>query len=468
MSPTNAPGYVGNLSADQEAKLRQLWSIILKLNEISPPGFQDVTLENQQDKPQPVHRRSSSLTKTVSNTSNSNYPSDLNDILLGLGVNSSELKTIRDCLNRTSIEEIRRSLLSTAKQDHPDALLLRFIRARKWDISKSLAMMLEALVWRVKEQHVDEKVVANSELQALKESQNKSKAQEAKAADTFLAQMRMGKCYVRGTDRAGRPIGIVKARLHNPKAQSEEVIKRYILHVIESTRLLLVPPVESVNIIFDMTGFSLSNMEYAPVKFLIDCFQANYPESLGVMLIHNAPWVFSGIWKIIKGWMDPVIVSKVDFTYTAKDLEKHIAPEQLVKELGGQDQYEYEFVEPTDGENEKMADVTTRDALLAEREKIGEDLLRVTAEWIDAVKEKDSEKVSSAKQRRHQVIGNMRLNYWKLDPYVRGRGHLDRVGVIREGGKISFHPEAEPEETHETKALEVEHIETTQSQTVNA
>lgn len=30
------------------------------------------------------------------------------------------------------------------------------------------------------------------------------------------------------------------------------------------------------------------------MKFLIDCFQANYPESLGVMLIHNAPWVFSG------------------------------------------------------------------------------------------------------------------------------------------------------------------------------
>jgi hypothetical protein len=34
-------------------------------------------------------------------------------------------------------------------------------------------------------------------------------------------------------------------------------------------------------------------MEYPPVKFIIKCFEANYPESLGVLLIHNAPWVFS-------------------------------------------------------------------------------------------------------------------------------------------------------------------------------
>lgn len=47
-------------------------------------------------------------------------------------------------------------------------------------------------------------------------------------------------------------------------------------------------------IIFDMTNFTLANMDYAPVKFIIKCFEANYPESLGAVLIHNAPWIFSG------------------------------------------------------------------------------------------------------------------------------------------------------------------------------
>lgn len=48
-------------------------------------------------------------------------------------------------------------------------------------------------------------------------------------------------------------------------------------------------------VLFDMTGFTLGNMEYNPVKFILKCFEANYPESLGMMLIHNAPWVFSGL-----------------------------------------------------------------------------------------------------------------------------------------------------------------------------
>ena len=34
--------------------------------------------------------------------------------------------------------------------------------------------------------------------------------------------------------------------------------------------------------------------DYTPVKFMIKCFEANYPESLGVILVHKAPWVFQG------------------------------------------------------------------------------------------------------------------------------------------------------------------------------
>ena len=55
-----------------------------------------------------------------------------------------------------------------------------------------------------------------------------------------------------------------------------------------------------------MSNFSLSNMDYTPVRFMIKCFEANYPESLGVVLVHKAPWIFQGIWKVIKGWLDPV------------------------------------------------------------------------------------------------------------------------------------------------------------------
>lgn len=44
-----------------------------------------------------------------------------------------------------------------------------------------------------------------------------------------------------------------------------------------------------------MTGFSMANMDYTPVKFMIKCFEANYPESLGAVLVHNSPWLFQGL-----------------------------------------------------------------------------------------------------------------------------------------------------------------------------
>jgi hypothetical protein len=35
-----------------------------------------------------------------------------------------------------------------------------------------------------------------------------------------------------------------------------------------------------------------SPQDYPPIKFIIKCFEANYPESLGAVLVHKAPWIF--------------------------------------------------------------------------------------------------------------------------------------------------------------------------------
>ena len=39
----------------------------------------------------------------------------------------------------------------------------------------------------------------------------------------------------------------------------------------------------------------LTDQDYGPVKFMIKCFEANYPESLGVVLVHKSPWIFHSI-----------------------------------------------------------------------------------------------------------------------------------------------------------------------------
>lgn len=54
------------------------------------------------------------------------------------------------------------------------------------------------------------------------------------------------------------------------------------------------------------------------------------------MLIHNAPWVFQGIWKLLAPMLDPVVRAKVEMTKSTEDLLVHISKEHLVKELGGE------------------------------------------------------------------------------------------------------------------------------------
>jgi hypothetical protein len=158
--------------------------------------------------------------------------------------------------------------------------------------------------------------------------------------------------------------------------------------------------------------------------------------------------------------MDPEIAAKVQFTNSVADLEKFIARDQIVKEMGGAENWEYEYIEPSADENSRMDDTTTRDALKSERQSIGEEFLSATSTWIDASKSKDPAKVQSSESERDYLVERLRVNHWKLDPYVRARLWLDRIRVIQDGGKIDFYPKDTPVESEDlSKESKIEHLE---------
>ena len=186
-----------------------------------------------------------------------------------------------------------------------------------------------------------------------------------------------------------------------------------------------------------MTHFTMANMDYAPVKFMIKVFEANYPESLGAIVVHKAPWIFQGIWKIIKGWLDPVVAAKVHFTGDVKDLEAFIPRSQIIKELGGDEDWEYTYVEVKDGENDMMKDEATKEKLMTERMADVKEYETKTFEWLD------SSGAAEPKEKRDEIARRLHDNYWQLDPYVRARSLYDRVGMIAPGGKVHFYPNHE-------------------------
>jgi len=349
-----------------------------------------------------------------------------------------ETKAYHETLAKHAPEEIRATIWSMVKHDHPDALLLRFLRARKWDEHKALVMLMSCMNWRADESHVDDDIMVNGEKQAF-EHEAGTNAELKQAGVDFLSQMRSAKTYIHGVDKSGRPISIAHARLHKAGDQSQESLERYTVYLIETSRLMLTPPADTGCVMFDMTGFSLANMDYAPVKFMIKCFEANYPESLGVVLIHKAPWVFQGVWKVIRGWLDPVVASKVHFTNSAKDLEEFIDKDRIPTFLDGPEDWTFKYKEPVPGENDRMQDTVTRDKLLQEREGLYKDFEAHTVAWIH---EGGAEKRKALLMERNGVAKKLRQQYWQLDPYIRARSFYDRIGIIKGDGTVDHYPES--------------------------
>jgi hypothetical protein len=154
----------------------------------------------------------------------------------------------------------------------------------------------------------------------------------------------------------------------------------------------------------------------------------------------------------------------VHFLSGAKDLEKMVPQSQIIKELGGEEDWEYEYMEPKPNENDRLKDAITRESILAERKKLGDELFTLTAEWIS------SSKSDPWPARRDEVITKLRENYWQLDPYVRARSILDRTGVIKEGGSIDFYPTTVSASTQvdEKPKIVTEHVDNVQVSAVAA
>jgi hypothetical protein len=176
---------------------------------------------------------------------------------------------------------------------------------------------------------------------------------------------------------------------------------------------------------------------------------------------------YPGFWKIIHGILDPVVASKVHFISGAKELEQLVPKKHIIKELGGEKDWEYEYIEPTPQENDKLKDTDTRDEILARRKKLGDELFGLTAESIL------KPEAEALKDRRDEVIKKLRENYWELDPFVRSRTVLDRTGVIKPGGQIDFYPEEAQAQTQteveaEKPSVMTDHVEETQSTAVAA
>ncbi|TFK45472.1 hypothetical protein OE88DRAFT_1211080 [Heliocybe sulcata] len=212
-----------------------------------------------------------------------------------------------------------------------DAMLLRFLRARKFDVAKSKAMLLAAEQWR-KDFGVDD-IVKNFDFK------------EKEEVDKYYPQ-----CYHK-IDKDGRPVYIERLGKLDIKAlYSVTTMDRQVKRLVYEYEKFLTDrlpacskavghPVETSCTILDLKGVSVTSFwkvkDYVSQASSIG--QNYYPETMGKFYIINSPWGFSTVWNAIKVWLDEVTVSKIDIlgsNYLDKVLLQ-IPPENLPKDLGG-------------------------------------------------------------------------------------------------------------------------------------
>jgi len=226
-----------------------------------------------------------------------------------------------------ALADLRQRLPKTLTID--DKALLRFLRARKFDVKAAHEMFMSTLQWRVE----------NKADTVLDHSDPNEEVYQHLTPHRF-----------HGFDKEGRPIyiertGMVKVPEVLKHLTEQDLIDRHVRSVEEQCQRAehasrcLGKTIETQCVIMDLKGMSASpdGPGMRVFRATLNISQNYYPERLGKMFIINAPWWFRGVWGMVKGWLDPVTKNKFCIqgsNYQAKLLEV-IDANQLPEEYGG-------------------------------------------------------------------------------------------------------------------------------------
>lgn len=212
-----------------------------------------------------------------------------------------------------------------------DASLLRFLRARKFDVEKAKVMFINCEDWR-------KSAGVNTILQDYHYTEKPLVA-------------KMYPQYYHKTDKDGRPVYFEElGKVYLPDMLKITTQDRMLLNLIWEYELFTtyrLPAcsrkqgylVETSCTIMDLKGISISSA-YQVVGYVKEASkigQDYYPERMGKFYCINAPFGFATAFKMFKNFLDPVTVSKINILGSSykKELLKQIPAENLPEKYGG-------------------------------------------------------------------------------------------------------------------------------------
>lgn len=169
-----------------------------------------------------------------------------------------------------------------------------------------------------------------------------------KLRDMMDRENETGKIYVRGYDKDGRALMIMRSARENTHVEQDNM--KHLVWNLEkaiactakkSKELGASTPLDKINLVIDYAGFKLSNAPpMSTTKFTLDVLQKHYPERMYRIYCVNPPFVFQAFWGIVRPFVDPVTKEKIVFCSGKKQLESNLhkniaALDKLEPVLGG-------------------------------------------------------------------------------------------------------------------------------------
>lgn len=209
-----------------------------------------------------------------------------------------------------SVKELRQRLVETPDlvlTDHiTEVTILRFFRGCKGKAEKAYTELVRYIGWR-----------AESGADVIDDHVPKFQ----RRLDDKLAILG----YV---DKENRPVVFAFAHKFDNRDREIEEMRYFIIYILETLLRRTNRDHEMFAAVADMSRFTMRSIDYDVIKIGINILQGNYPDTLGKLLIVDAPMIFSACWAIIRPWLDPVTANKVQFIRRSQ-LEDFVDSEQI-------------------------------------------------------------------------------------------------------------------------------------------